>query len=204
MERITYKDLMQRSPEWRELRRGKITASQVAPILTGKSLGAGARTLAMTLVAEKYVEPEEGFVSYPMERGIELEPEAIEIYKRATGREVEDVGGIQLGEHLWYSPDGLTGTDTTVEIKCPMPKKHVEILTSVDLLPEYMPQIQFGLYVSGRKRCDFVTFNPDFPPNLAMRIITVERDEEIIEQLKERTELLIVEINKLWDRLKSY
>jgi hypothetical protein len=57
--------------------------------------------------------------------------------------------------------------------------------------------------VSDRKWCDFVSFHPDFPDHLKVKVIRVERDEKYISLMRERIaefKELLISIN---DKLKN-
>jgi hypothetical protein len=45
--------------------------------------------------------------------------------------------------------------------------------------------MQWGLACSGRKWCDFVSFDPRMPPHLQLSIQRVQRDDERIKELEE-------------------
>lgn len=198
-----HEDLLQGSFDWEQLRLGKLSASRVSPLMAAKGLGKGARTLAITMIAEEMTgEPMDVPNTWAMERGVQLEPEARNIYKNHfPDKKIIEVGGIE-NDKLWYSPDGLVGADGLIEIKCPLAKQYIEILLSKTVLPEYKDQLQFGLMVSGRKWIDFVAFNPDFPADKAIKVIRVERDEKYIALMQERIEEFNVLINNLKSNLK--
>ena len=136
-----------------------------------------------------------------MEQGIEREPHARKKYESFCNCIVDEVGGIQDGE-LWYSPDGMVGEDGLIEIKCPQPVKHLRNLLDVEMWKDYEHQIQFGLMVSGRKWCDFISFNPDFPSDNAFKVVRVERDEAYIALLRERVKALDVMVKGIESEVK--
>lgn len=193
-----YRELQQRTDEWRQLKVGKLSASKAEAIMKPRGLGVGGRTLALELMAERLIgDADVNFVTEAMQHGIDMEYPAREIYERTNNVKIEEVGGIELGD-LWYSPDGLVGNDGLIEIKAPGRKKHMDNLTWNECPVDHKAQIQFGLFVSGRKWCDFISFNPEFPDKYAMKIIRVERDEAYIETLKTR----ISEFNILTGTIK--
>ena len=67
------------------------------------------------------------------------------------------------GWRLGYSPDGLVGDDGLIEIKAPRAKTHVRTILADQVPAHYMPQLQAGLLVSGRKWIDFVSFVGGMP-----------------------------------------
>lgn len=196
----THKDIIQGSDEWLAMKAGKISSSKVSAILTGKKgLLKGAETYAIELIAERIIEePEIGYTSSDMERGIELELYARDIYAENRKVDVVEVGGIEMGD-LWFSPDGLVNADGFIEIKCCKAKRHIQNILYKEYRDEYLPQIQFGLLVSGRNWCDLVLFHPDMPDQLKAKVFRIERDDVMIELIKERIVLfkeLILKIEK--------
>ena len=186
---IEHKELKQGSPEWLAARVGKISGSKVKEIMSPRGLGKTGHTYALKILAERLIgEPEEIPITHAMQWGIDHEDEAREIYESFTGNVVEEIGGWELGD-LWGSPDGLVGDDGIIEIKCPQPKKHLENL--IAKTPDfYMAQLQFNMFVSGRRWVDFITYNPMFGNDTAMKITRVEYDQEYCEKMVERIDQL--------------
>ena len=175
---IVHTELLQGSPDWLKARLGKISASKVSSIMGKRGFGKMGETYAIELITELILQqPTNIPVTFAMEWGTEYEPIAREIYEDKRKVTVEEVGGIEK-DGLWFSPDGLVGEDGIIEIKCPQPSQHMRNLLSDVVLPQYIDQIQFGLMVSGRKWCDFISFNPDFPDKFKPKVIRVENDWE--------------------------
>src|ERR1700693_2793719 len=119
-------DIEQRTPEWHELKYGKVGGS------TSKGLFVPSDTLLLELLAEAtepFVLDDDSYELPDMLRGNELEP-----YARAEGEKYAGVkflvpGWLQCEEIpiLGISPDGITEDETfTIEIKCPGAKRHIE------------------------------------------------------------------------------
>lgn len=141
-------------------------ASQMPSVLTSANNDTS-RALALTLAAERitrhveYVHP-----TWDMQRGTDDEPWARMAYAEHAQVHVEEVGFITREEadyKLGFSPDGLVGDDGLIEIKSRKP--HTQISTILeDRVPGYnVAQIQCGLYVSGRKWCDYISFAQGLP-----------------------------------------
>lgn len=186
MSRHIYTDLEQRSEEWYAARCGLITASVTGLLVTPATRQAAdnktTRDLAATLAAERvtgFSDPT--FVSVDMYRGIEAERFAVEKYSEhhaevtPCGFMTDDRWGFALG----YSPDGLVGDDGLIEIKSPRQKGHLATVLADEVPPEHLAQIQTGLLVSGRKWCDFISYNG----GMAMWVKRVPADEEWQEAL---------------------
>lgn len=158
-------NITQGTPEWLELRRGIITASVVGNLITPTGKLANndtAKKLAYQMAAERLtgrVEPVAK--TYHMERGNIEEVFARDIYSQ-NYQPVVECGFIEtdrLGFRIGYSPDGLVGDDGLIEIKSRMAKYQVQTICSQEVPSEYALQMQFGLFVSGRKWIDFVQYS---------------------------------------------
>lgn len=119
------------------------------------------RWLTRLLVAERitgYTDPT--FQSFDMYRGVVEEPRAREVYSEHRAPATE-CGFMVLREDGWalgYSPDGLVGDDGLIEVKSPRAKEHIRTVLADEVPPQYMPQLQAGLLVSGRAWIDYVSF----------------------------------------------
>jgi len=171
----------QRSPEWASARLGRLTASRVADAFATLKKGgeaAGRRNLRVQLVLERLTgrAQEDGFLSFDMERGIELEAEARAAYEAETGIMVESVGFVMHDELMaGCSPDGLTA-DGLIEIKCPKAATHLDYLRG-ELPNEYFLQIVHGLWLTGRAWGDFVSYHPDFPEQVRLKRTRIQASD---------------------------
>ena len=195
---------MQGNDEWREMRRGKITASRISDIMASGRGGKPSATrenylieLALERATGKVAA--NGFTSYAMQRGTELEPIARAEYEISTGYDVDQVDFV---EHEYLantgaSPDGLIRKDGMVEIKCPQPKAHLDTLRSKTIDRQYMLQMQWQMECADRQWCDYVSYNPDFPELLRLVVIRVKYDEPMVLQIRDAVEQAEREITEL-------
>jgi len=177
----------QGTEEWYQARLGIATASEFSKVITSEgktstSLNDYAFTLASELLTEVQ---EEGYINTTMLRGTELEEEARQAYIEHTLETIEQVGFIKQGSY-GYSPDGLVGSEGLIEIKCPTQKVHTKYLYNKSLPSQYKAQVQGGLLVTGRKWCDFISYNPNFIEKRRLLIVRVTRDEAFIKALEDR------------------
>jgi hypothetical protein len=126
------------------------------------------RGLTNTLIAERVTGwTEETPMNADMWRGVESEPFAREVYREHSRYgEVTEVGFMLRDEGKWrlgYSPDGLVGDEGLIEIKAPRAKTHLRTILADEVPAHYMPQLQAGLLVSGRKWIDFVSYVGGMP-----------------------------------------
>lgn len=173
------KNSIQGSDEWLEDRKGKLTASNAQAISAN---GKGLETYIYTLLAEKYSSNDEKYINEDMERGNELEAMARKLYELEKGVEIKEVGFVELDDYIGASPDGFIDDDGLVEIKSPNDKNHFYAITTEKIETKYIWQMQMQMYVTGRKWCDFVSFNPNFERELFIK--RIDRDEKAIEKLK--------------------
>lgn len=167
----------QGSETWKRLRCGIPTASEfdrlVTPLWKVKS-GDGPRGYLLEKVAEKVMgyAPDTG-ASFAMGQGVILENEAIPFYEGVFGVKIQKVGFCTTDDgRIGCSPDGLVGDDNGLEVKCPEPHTHLEYLLGDAVPKEYAAQVQGSMFVTGRPKWTFISYNRFFPP----LIVHVNRD----------------------------
>lgn len=173
-------DVAQRSEAWFQARCGRLTGTAAADMLARIRSGEAAarRDLRLRLTVERLTNrPQDtgGFVSSDMQWGIDHEPEARRAYEVATGEVVHEIGFLAHPQlPVGCSLDGVVrGGVGIVEIKCPKSAQHLRTLRANGVLPEYLPQVQHNLWVSGAWWCDFVSYDPRFPPPLRLAITRI-------------------------------
>ena len=189
----------QGSPEWFEQRRGKVTASRIADIMarTKSGYSTSRQNYLMQLLCERLTgKVEESFKSSAMQRGNDLEPEARNWYQLETGEIVEQISFIDHPniDDAGASPDGLVGNEGLIEIKCPNTATHIETLRSKKPSDRYYKQMQWQMACTGRKWCDFVSFDNRLPDNLAYFCVRIDRNEDAIAEIE-------AEVNKFLEEL---
>lgn len=196
----------QRSEEWFKARLGKVTASRVADVLAKIKSGESAsrRNYKIQLVSERLTgEKQETYINQAMQDGIDREFYARERYVQQHG-EVEEVGFIQHPTlEAGASPDGLVGDDGLIEIKCPLGTTHTETLMTQEVPSKYIPQIQFQLLCTGRKWCDFISYNPMFPEHLQLFVKRVDADPVYQKELEVEVGKFLDEVNDVINKLKE-
>ena len=143
---------------------------------------------------------EESYSNANMERGVELEGQARDMYSLIAGNEVRQVGFCMQDKGLYgCSADGLIGDDGGIEIKCPASHTHVEYLLGGKLPTTYVQQVQGCMFVTGRSWWDFVSYYP----GLRLLRIRIERDEFFIKQLEIALNEFCDELETLTEKLKG-
>jgi len=88
-----HKDIIQGTPEWHAIRKGKLTASHAQEI---GNCGKGLDTYIMEVLAGEYSSGEvEFYKNKDMDRGTELEPSARAIYELENNVVIEQVGFVE-------------------------------------------------------------------------------------------------------------
>ena len=197
----------QRSDQWFEDRLGKVTASQVKSVVARGRYDKPYEDYykyMIELAIERVLEKRKRFTSRYTDHGNEYEPAAAAYYEDLyPERDVIETGFIEHGElACGASPDRLVDDDGLIEIKAPNTDTLVKYLVSM-IEPEidgkenpdyelvkllglkgsewkfYMEQMQMQMWITGRKWCDFVVYDPDMEENTIIK--RVERDDEWID-----------------------
>lgn len=152
----------QRTPEWHEARKGRITASAVGAIL-GHSPLATRDDIMRRMVRDWHGAEPEFIGNVATEYGTFHEEGALFEYQMETENGVSPCGFIAREEWAGCSPDGLVGLTGGVEIKCPFGKRNMTAEETFKPLAEqehYYDQIQFSLWVAQRAWWDFFQWSP--------------------------------------------
>ena len=181
----------QRTPEWDEVRRGKITASVASKMVTptGKPSTQAKSFIGQILAEELGLQEPESFVNTEwMDRGVDLEDESRLWFQVETGLKVEQCGFIESDDHLsGFSPDGYVHPPASecsprvdpdkcfipLELKCPKPSTHIGYLIDGTLPSTYLAQCHFAMVIAEASYMYFMSYCPGLKP----LIIKLERDD---------------------------
>lgn len=201
-------DIIQGSEEWHAMRLGKVTASRVADVIakTKSGYSTSRANYAAQLIVERLTgTPTENFTNAAMQWGKDMEPEARTAYEFYRAEEVEQVPFIDhptIGDS-GASPDGLVGVDGLVEIKCPITATHIETLTGRSAPAKYITQMQWQMACTGRKWCDFVSYDPRMPESMRFFCTRIDRDNQMIADLETEVIKFLSDVRSKVDELKS-
>jgi len=140
-----------------------------------------------------------------MQWGTDNEPVARLEYELLSGNIVEDTS-LWLHDNLdaGASPDGLIGDDGLLEIKCPNTATHLDTLIKKKLPRQYVGQVQGQMWITGRKWCDFVSYDPRLEGKAKLIIIRVDRDDKYIEELETEVRDFLQEVSDLVEFVNNY
>lgn len=188
-------DVKQGTPEWDKLREQRMTASHAQAIASN---GKGLITYIREKMCALYSAGEQiSYTNANMEYGLEQEEVAVMLYEFETNNKTQKIGFFILDDYVGCSPDRLVGDDGLIEIKCPIDKTYFNLLLDKKIESGYEWQMQMQMYVTGRKWCDYVVYNPNFEQQLFIK--RIERNDEMINKIKigiESGKILMIEISK--------
>jgi len=190
--------LDQGTPEWFEVRKGKMTASHSQAI---GNAGKGLDTYIFEILAEKFSSGEKAnYSNEHMERGKELEGQARAMYELQNNVTVVQVGFIEMDQCVGCSPDGLVNEDGGCEIKCHDDVKHTKMLINgaSEIDSGYIWQCQMNMLITDRKWWDLIFYNPNFKRTLI--IFRIQPDPVKMDALRKGFEIgrgKIEALNKL-------
>jgi len=201
-------DIEQGTEEWFAIRCGKVTASRVADIIatTKSGYSASRANYEAQLICEILTgKPAESFTNAAMAWGTETEPLARAQYELKTGNMVNQIGFVVHPkiEQAGASPDGLVDNDGLIEIKCPNTSTHLDTLLSQKVPSKYITQMTWQMLCTGRKWCDFVSYDPRLPDNLQLFIQRIELDEEYCKKLESDVKGFLEEVNEKVEKLRK-
>lgn len=193
-------NIIQGSPEWFDIRRGKVTASRVADVIakTRNGWGASRANYMAQLIAERLTgTTAESFSNATMQWGTDTEPQARAAYEFMQDVDVTEIGFVvhPLITASGASPDGLVGENGMVEIKCPNTATHIDTLLGKGIPSRYLTQMQWQIACTGREWCDFVSYNPRMPERMNLFVERIAADRELARELEGHIQEFIGELD---------
>lgn len=200
-----YRDIVQGTTQWANVRAGLPTASELDNIITpsGKASTSAKRYMHRLLAERVLGKPIEAFKSPWMEHGNQFEDKAVSAFEFEMDVTTEKIGFVTNDAGtVGCSPDRFIVERPTemLECKAPAPETHCGYLLAEagdGVEKEYKVQLQAELWLCEKEKVWVTSFHPDFPN----ATFCVNRDEEFIKtmaalvnafamQLAEKTELL--------------
>jgi len=162
---IYHWDIIQQTPEWDEIKKGKMSASHATAI---GNFGKGLETYTRQIVRDMIVK-RQFYTNKDMDRGNELEPIARLTYEFETGNQVKQIGFITYNDFVGCSPDGLVSDNGGLELKARNDEIHFGLLLGDSVDSSAIWQMNMNMLISGRKWWDFGSYNPNFKQSLFIK-----------------------------------
>ncbi len=141
-------------------------AGSVERAIKGLSIGEpsdAAKAYAFRLAIERIsgIPLDDGFETYAMRRGHELEPAARLEHEIQTGQIVNRAGFVLTEDRLFgASADGLIGEDGGSEYKCLISPERLRAVLIDGDYSEFTDQVQGCMWITGRRWWDFCLYCP--------------------------------------------
>lgn len=136
-----------------------------------------------------------------LNRGHEMEAHARRIYEGKSGAFVTEAGICVDENKFGYSTDGLVDDDGLIEIKCPIDSIKIETMMRTGDVSEYIHQMQGGMWLTGRKWCDFIMYVPDLESvGNDLYVKRIMRDDAFIDSMVEK----LFEFSKLIEKKEQF
>ena len=177
----------QGSPEWKQARAGKVTASRAKDardkLKSGAASGKQIAYACQVALERLSGQPADAtFENWQMREGHVQEPIARAAYERRTGNLVDEVGAFATDDDLFlYSPDGLIDGDGLLEVKTLFSPERIMTIVGNGDVSDFIDQCMFGLWLTGRQWIDLVIWVPSLDH---LSIKRIDRDEDYIEAME--------------------
>lgn len=149
---------------------------------------------------------EEDYINFDMQRGIDLEPSALNRISDILGEEfifVSKVGFIEYNEHIGSSPDGVCSNKRLVEIKCPKIETFMKLVITDEIDEKHITQMQHQMMCSGMDAVYYMAYCVH-QGNEMEYIRVIERDEDYITAMNDRCETIIYLKMQYIEKLKQF
>ena len=203
-------EVTQGSDAWFAARCGRITASRLGDIMRKTKWGESTykAKVRLELAIERITGKSVSSVvmNQAMRDGVEREPDARKLYEVITGKEVALCGSFNHPNiaNTSASPDGLIMDENAVlEIKCPTHATHAKNLMSDKMPKNYVYQVQWQIACTESDYGWFCSYHPDFPKDLRLKHVKVERDNEVIKSLEEEVRAFDISIEDLIIKIQN-
>lgn len=156
---VEFHNMEQRSPEWYKIRIGRVGGSESIGLTTPARM----KTMIFVKLGEilsgeqKEIKPNEA-----MQRGIDLEPIAVEAYEENEMVSTDEVGYVTniFFRYMGLSPDRLVGKIGALEVKCPGSAEHVKTIIENQIPTKHESQIAaYFLINENLEWVDFVSYD---------------------------------------------
>lgn len=206
-------DAPQGSEAWFAARRGKVTSSGLAAVLSrGRNGGIDVtrNNYMDDLIAERMLGRTVGqdFRNAATDWGSACEAEARTFYALTQDVDVEQVGFI---DHPTISMsgaslDGLVGDKGFIEIKCPNTDTHLETIRKGAIPNRYLHQIHWQAACRPERHwCDFISYDPRVDDRSKLIFVKrVEIDHGEIDRIEDAVRQFMIDMEPVEERVRAF
>jgi hypothetical protein len=195
-------EVEQGTPEWHRMRAGVITASRVHDIIKkGRAKGsysAARQTYMNELIAQVCTGllPDQ-LTAKQVAWGHENEPKALALYDPFEDKQINQIAFVYgLDMRCGVSPDALVNDNGGLEIKCPWTtSQYIDQLLGGEPKPEYLTQMQYSMWLTGREYWDFANYDPRMKKS-NIHVVKHEPDLELFKVFGEEIPKFIEDMDK--------
>jgi hypothetical protein len=197
----------QGTDEWEQMRLGVVTASRAKDLIakgrTAGSVGEARRTYMHELIAEIATAQQKRSGGRSSNWGHEYEESCVGLYAFESDAIIEHIPFIYGDDSMRYgcSPDGLIGDLSGIEAKCPHNTAvYLKFVLDGEIKPEYIEQVQFSMFVTGRDHWVFANHDPDVS-NYIFHSVTMERDEAKMKTFADAVGQMVHDMDRQLEKL---
>lgn len=193
-----YKDIIQSTDEWKELRYRKIGGSTNSKVMANSGKSVEENAIFATLLGDfmEEFEIEDNYATAEMQRGNDLEPIAADEFSRIYGKKCYEIGWAEISDFVGISPDRLIeGEKITeaLEIKCPSKNIYSKyLLNNNEAITDYCWQLVHYFHVfEDLEKLNFFIYRPE---NLIQNHILIELTRDTVIQVNKNKSAAISEL----------
>ena len=187
--------------KWLEARMGKITGTRLKDLIVKR--GIKPKLGFYEIIAERVAIPLDNVGM--LDRGKTLEQEAIELFAKKTGKEVNTdlvLWHRDDNENIAISPDGSIGKTEAVETKCLGHARHIEAYLTQEIPSEYEYQVlQYFIVNEKLKTLYFIFYDPQMPKDLFWIVVNRDEVKEKIDEVLELQRKALEDIEEIEKKL---
>lgn len=191
------------TPELRQARAGKMTASKAAVLMGGLETE-GLKSYVMDLAWERVygADDDESYQSEAMKRGQRVEADALAWYAFETDSVIDHDPDRTINHPsvpmVAASPDALRA-DRVIEVKSPLHRAWMDVARTGQVPSAYRWQCRWQMWCAGVASCDFVAYHPQS----GGIIVPFNIDDESIIAMIERVPIIEAKISAWIDVLTT-
>jgi len=188
---------------WLADRVGRITGTKLKDLIVKR--GTGKKIGFYQLIADRLATEPDG--ENAMDRGVRLEEAGMTEFIKETKKEVDTSLLMWVREDnqsIAYSPDGVIGETEAVEVKCLSSARHIEALVTMKVPKDYEDQVLQAFIVNDKLERLYLVFYDDRLLTKQCFYLTVERDQEKVDEYLEQERAILAEVDEWVSKLGDF